>query len=64
MNDRMSFSPLVLWLGDHTSPELQFLEAQFAALLSYGVSARILGTVLPLEHATSITSRSVPWEGR
>src|ERR1017187_2339523 len=43
-----SISPLTLWLGAHTSPELQYLEAQ-------GVSARILATVLPLERATSIT---------
>src|ERR1700694_2975194 len=28
---RQSFSPLANWLGDHTSPELQYLEAQFAA---------------------------------
>jgi hypothetical protein len=53
---RQSFSPLANWLGDHTSPELQYLEAQFAALLSYGVSTRILGSVLPLQHATSITT--------
>ncbi len=26
---RQSFSPLANWLGDHTSPELQYLEAQF-----------------------------------
>jgi hypothetical protein len=49
---RVSFSPLALWLGTHTSPELQYLEAQFAALLPYGVCARLLGTVLPLERAT------------
>jgi hypothetical protein len=55
-NTRQSFSPLAEWLGDHTSPEWQYLEAQFAALLSYGVSARILGSVLPLQHATSITT--------
>ncbi|MGO8855192.1 MAG: ISKra4 family transposase [Steroidobacteraceae bacterium] len=53
---RQSISPLALWLGDHTSPELQYLEAQFAALLSYGASARILSAVLPLENATSITT--------
>jgi len=54
--NRASISPLTMWLGAHTSPELQYLEAQFAALLPYGVSARLLGTVLPLEHATSITT--------
>ena len=53
---RVSFSPLALWLGTHTSPELQYLEAHFAALLPYGVSARMLGTVLPLERSTSITT--------
>ena len=54
--DRTSFSPLAIWLCTHTSPELQYLEAQFAALLPYGVSARMLGAVLPLERATSITA--------
>jgi hypothetical protein len=55
-NARRSFSPLALWLGSHASPELQYLEAQFAAQLSYGVSSRILSAVLPLQHATSITT--------
>ena len=53
---RQSVSPLAIWLDGHISPELQYLEAQFAALLPYGVSARMLGTVLPLERATSITT--------
>src|SRR5271155_3148118 len=53
---RQSISPLAVWLGGHISPELQYLEAQFAALLPYGVSAHMLGTVLPLERATSVTT--------
>jgi len=53
---RQSISPLAIWLGGHISPELQYLEAQFAALLPYGVSAHMLGTVLPLERATSVTA--------
>jgi hypothetical protein len=53
---RSSSSPLSAWLGSQMSPELEYLEGQFAALLPYGVSARILKTVLPLEKATSITS--------
>jgi hypothetical protein len=57
---RSSRSPLSAWLGSHISPELEYLEGQFAALLPYGVSARILNTVLPLEKATSITS----WQRR
>ena len=53
---KQSISPLPIWLGGHISPELQYLEAQFAALLPYGVSVHMLSTVLPLEHATSITT--------
>ena len=53
---RTSRSPLSAWLGSHISPELEYLEGQFAALLPYGVSAHILNTVLPLENVTSITS--------
>jgi hypothetical protein len=55
-NERRSFSPLALWLGCHTSPELLYLKAHFAALLPYGASVGILGSVLPLERATSITT--------
>src|ERR1019366_3087808 len=47
VNGRRGFGPIALWLGDHTSPELQYLEAQFAALLSYGASVGILRSVLP-----------------
>jgi hypothetical protein len=54
--ERCSCSPLSAWLGSHISPELEYLEAQFAALLPYGVSVRILKMVLPLDNATSITS--------
>lgn len=53
---RCSRSPLSTWLGSHISPELEYLEAQFAALLPYGVSSRILNTVLPIDQATSLTS--------
>jgi hypothetical protein len=53
---RQSISPLAVWFGGHISPELQYLEAQFAALLPYGASVHMLSTVLPLEHATSITT--------
>ena len=53
---RCSRSPLSAWLGSHVGPELEYLEGQFAALLPYGVSARIFNTVLPLDQATSITS--------
>lgn len=42
-------------------PELEYLEAQFAALLPYGVSARILKAVLPLEKATDAPSWQEAW---
>ncbi len=53
---RLSSSPLAIWLGDHVSQELRYLEAQFAALLPYGASVGMLRAVLPLENATSITT--------
>src|ERR1022692_1410707 len=56
MRGRQSVSPLAIWFHGHMSPELQYLEAQFAAQLSYGMSARILGSGLPLQQATSITT--------
>jgi hypothetical protein len=42
-------------LAERTTPELQYLEAKFAGLASYGMSAKLLAEVLPLGrplHAT------------
>jgi len=50
-----TFSPLAAVLPDRTTPELQYLEAKFAGLASYGLSAKLLAEVLPLGrplHAT------------
>jgi hypothetical protein len=41
-----SFSPLAELLQDHTAPELLYLEAKFAALMSYGVTVDVLGEIL------------------
>ncbi|RZI45233.1 ISKra4 family transposase [Candidatus Finniella inopinata] len=50
-----SFSPLCSVLTTHISPELSYLEAKWASLMSYGMSAKLLEEVLPLEaHPASI----------
>lgn len=50
---RTSDSPLAELLGCRTSPELQYL---FASLMSYGLTLKILGEVLPLDHVIAATS--------
>ena len=47
---------MTTWPDAHISPELEYLQGQFAALLPYGVPSRILNTMLQLNPATSITS--------
>lgn len=52
-----TFSPLAEILPERTTPELLYLESKFASLVSYGLSARLLGELLPLGrrlHATTI----------
>jgi hypothetical protein len=54
---RKTFSPLAEILPERTTPELLYLESKFASLVSYGLSARLLGELLPLGralHATTI----------
>ena len=54
---RKTFSPLAEILSERTTPELLYLETKFASLMSYGLSARLLGELLPLGrrlHATTI----------
>jgi hypothetical protein len=53
---RRSVSPLASCLRDRTSPELQYLEAKFAALMSYGLTVRVLEEVLPLGHVLVATT--------
>jgi hypothetical protein len=43
-----TFSPLAGVLPERTTPELLYLEAKFASLVSYGLSTRLLGELLPL----------------
>jgi hypothetical protein len=42
-----SFSPLAELLQEHTAPELLYLEAKFAALMSSGVTVEVLAEILP-----------------
>jgi hypothetical protein len=44
-----TFSPLAALLPEHVTPELLFLETKWAALVSYGVTAKLLHDVLPID---------------
>ena len=35
-------------LPERTTPELAYLQARFAGLVSYGITAKLLGELLPL----------------
>jgi hypothetical protein len=43
-----TFQPLAGLLPERTTPELAYLQARFAALVSYGIAADLLGELLPL----------------
>ena len=52
-----TFSPLAALLPARTTPELTYLQARFAGLTAYGLSADLLGELLPLGrrlHATIV----------
>lgn len=42
-----TFSPLAALLPERSTPELRYLETRFAGLMSYGLTAKLLGEVLP-----------------
>jgi hypothetical protein len=48
-----TFRPLAALLPERTSPELLYLETRWAALASYGITARQLQEVLPIDHKHS-----------
>src|SRR5438128_1845382 len=53
-----TFSPLAEILPERATPELLYLEAKFAGLVSYGLSASLLGELLPLgRHLHAMTLR-------
>ena len=51
-----SFSPVAELLPERTSPELMYLETKFAALVSYGLTVKLLEEVLPIDQALSPTA--------
>jgi hypothetical protein len=56
-HETRTFSPLAETIPERATPELQYLEAKFAGLASYGLSAKLLAEVLPLGrplHATAV----------
>jgi hypothetical protein len=54
--DRKTFSPLAELLSERTSPELAYLETKFAALVSYGLTVKLLKEVLPIHDDLSTTA--------
>jgi hypothetical protein len=53
---RASLSPLAERLPERTAPELAYLEAKFAALMSYELTVEVLAEVLPLGEELAKTS--------
>lgn len=63
-----TFSPLVHLFTEHTSPELLYLQTKWSSLISYGMTAKMLKDVLPIDekmsaatirnHALTIARRS------
>jgi hypothetical protein len=45
--EHRSFSPLAELLPERTAPELAYLENKFAAVISYGLTAKLLAELLP-----------------
>jgi hypothetical protein len=45
----MSFSPLATLLPERTMPDLLYLETKWAALMSYGLTVKLLQDVLPID---------------
>ncbi len=52
--EQRSFSPLADLLPERTTPELRYLQAKWASLVSYGVTVDLLEEVLPL-HVSQTT---------
>jgi hypothetical protein len=56
-----SWSPVAALLSERSTPELLCQEVRWASLLSYGVTVKLLGDLLPMDHqlSTSTISRHV-----
>ena len=49
-HQRRSESPLAKLLPERSAPELVYLEAKWASLMSYGLTASMLSEILPINH--------------
>jgi len=56
LGGQRTFSPLAAVLGERITPELSYLQARFAGLVSYGLSADLLSEILPLGRALHATT--------
>ena len=56
LHSTKSFSPLAYLLEERTSPEYLYLQTKFAALMSYGLSAKVLAEVLPIDGQLNASS--------
>ena len=52
-NKRVRFSPLANLLTERIAPELSYLEAKWASLISYGMTVKLLEDVLPINIGVS-----------
>jgi hypothetical protein len=59
VGERRSFSPLADLLPERTAPELRYLQAKWAALVSYGVTVDLLEEVLPIQADASTVMRQI-----
>jgi hypothetical protein len=59
--ENRSWSPVAALLAERSTPELLYLEARWASLMSYGLTVGLLSDLLPMEHqlSTSTVSRHV-----
>jgi hypothetical protein len=59
-----SFSPLAMLLPERTTPDLLYLETKWAALMSYGLTVKLLQAVLPIDEpleAVTIRNHVLTW---
>jgi hypothetical protein len=54
--EHRSFSPLAELLTERTAPELAYLENKFSAMISYGLTAKLLAEMLPIGGEINVAS--------
>jgi len=61
VQDTATFGPLAAVLTEHTTPETVYIQARFAAVMSYGQAAALLGEVFPpgrILHAAGVREQT------